>query len=90
MKTRTAVRAGQCPGNWYHGIVQEASGGGYYGSVRDENGQTRYFNNGYTSFCPYREGVQVGQPVTFSPYEPPNERAGKIACISPAPTPTPY
>jgi hypothetical protein len=85
MKIRTEVRAGQCPGKWYYGVVQESSGGGYYGSVLDEYGTKRFFNNGYTMFCPFREGVQVGDRVVFSPFEPPNERAGKIACIGPAP-----
>ena len=86
MKTRTGLHAGQCPGKWYYGIVQEASGGGYYGSIFGEDGTTRYFNNGYTKFCPARQGVQVGQWVMYSPFEPPNERAGKVACISPAPS----
>jgi hypothetical protein len=85
MRIRTEVRAGQCPGKWYYGTVQESSGGGYYGSVFGEDGLTHYFNNGYTKFCPYRQGVQVGQWVMYSPFEPPNERAGKVACITPAP-----
>ena len=83
MKIRSEIRAGECTGSWQYGIVQESSGGGYYGSVRDQGGATRYFNNGYTTFCPNREGVQVGETVMFQLYEPPNERAGKVACIGP-------
>ncbi len=86
MKIRTELRAGQCPGQWYYGIVEQSSGGGFYGSVRGENdGLTHYFNNGYTSFCPFREGVQVGQRVMYSPYPPGNERAGKVACLTHSP-----
>jgi len=83
MKTRTDLHAGECPGGWQYGLVEQASGGGYYGAVRGvEDGQSRYFNNGYTQFCPNREGVQVGQRVIYSLFVPPNERAGKIACIA--------
>ena len=89
MKIRTRVRAGQCSGSWQYGIVQESSGGGYYGSVLDQGGQTRYFNNGYTTFCPNREGVQVGESVLFQLFEPSNERAGKVACIGPKYNPMP-
>jgi hypothetical protein len=85
MKVRTEMHAGQCPGNWSFGVVQESSGGGYFGSLIGEDGQRRFFNNGYTSFCPFRQGVQVGQRVMFALFQPPNERAGKVACISPAP-----
>ena len=85
MKTRTAVRAGQCPGQWFYGVVEQASGGGYYGAVKGEDGLIHYFNQGYTQFCPYRQGVQVGQNVIYSPFPPGNPRAGKVACLTPGP-----
>jgi hypothetical protein len=85
MKIRTEVHAGECPGQWYYGVVEQASGGGYYGAVRGDDGLVHYFNYGYTQFCPYSQGTTVGQRVAYSPFEPPNERAGKIACLSPAP-----
>lgn len=85
MKTRTGIHAGECPGSWAYGVVKEASGGGYYGSVQGQDGLTHYFNVGYTQFCPAGQGVQIGQRVMYSPFVPPNERAGKVACLSPAP-----
>ena len=87
MKTRTGVQAGECPGSWAYGWVEEASGGGFYGAVRGEgDGSKRYFNYGYTQFCPSGQGVSQGQRVMYSLFVPPNERAGKIACLSPAPS----
>ena len=86
MKSRTDLRAGECPGQWSYGLVQESSGGGFYGSVLGEDGQKRFFNYGYTEFCPSGEGVSIGEWVSFSLFEHPNPRAGKIACMSKAPT----
>ena len=86
MKTRTGVQAGECPGPWSYGFVEQASGGGFYGAViGEDDGLTHYFNYGYTQFCPNGQGVSVGQRVMYSPFLPPNERAGKVACLSPAP-----
>jgi hypothetical protein len=82
MKTRTRLHAGECPGTWYAGTVQETSGGGFYGSLLDENGFTRFFNLGYTEFCPGGRGVFVGQKVLYAPFTE-GERAGKVACITP-------
>ena len=84
MKVKTYVRAGECTGSWEYGVVEKSSGGGYYGQIRSDAGSQHYFNNGYTKFCPYRQGVVVGQNVMFQTYQPPNERAGKVSCISPA------
>ena len=85
MKIRTGVHAGECPGEWAYGWVEQASGGGFYGAVRGDDGLIHYFNLGYTQFCPSGQGVSVGQQVTYSPFVPPNARAGKVACISPSP-----
>jgi hypothetical protein len=91
MKLSTGLRAGECPTGWAYGQVQEASGGGYYGSVKGQDGLTHYFNTGYTEFYPSGQGVGLGQVVLYAPFVPPNERAGKVACIMPAaPYPTPY
>jgi hypothetical protein len=79
MKIKTQVHAGECPSTWYTGTVQETSGGGYYGSILDEN---RYFNLSYTEFCPGNQGVYVGQKVLFAPFTE-GERQGKVGCITP-------
>jgi hypothetical protein len=83
MKARTDLQAGQCSSIWYPGTVQEISGGGYYGFILDENGQTRYFNNGYTQFCPNSQGLWVGERVLFAPITEPGDRYGKVGCVQP-------
>lgn len=82
MKIKTQVHAGECPSAWYMGTVQETSGGGYYGSLLDENGITRYFNVGYTEFCPGNRGVYLGEKVLFAPFTE-GERLGKVSCMTP-------
>ena len=82
MKNRTGVKAGDCPTNWYSGIVKEASGGGFYGEIEGkQDHQIHYFNMGYTEFIPQGKGVTVGETVSYAPYVPPNPRAGKVGCI---------
>jgi hypothetical protein len=81
MKIRTDIHAGDCPKQWYTGKVEEASGGGYYGAIRGQDGQIHYFNMGYTQFLPNGQGVNVGQNVPYAPFIPPNPRAGKAAYI---------
>jgi hypothetical protein len=83
MKIRTRVQAGQCSSTWYTGTVQEVSGGGYYGSILDDNGLTRYFNNGYTKFCPSSQGLWVGERVLVAPITEPGDRYGKVGCVQP-------
>ena len=72
----------ECPSQWTSGIVQESSGGGYYGSIRGQDSLTHYFNQGYTKFYPSGAGVYVGQTVSYAPFPPGDSRAGKAACIS--------
>jgi len=82
MKNRTGLKAGECPSNWYSGIVKEASGGGFYGEILgNQDQQVHYFNMGYTQFFPQGKGVTKGQTVSYAPFVPPNPRAGKAACI---------
>jgi hypothetical protein len=82
MKTKTDLHAGVCPGTWYMGTVQETSGGGFYGSLVDDNGITRFFNLGYTEFCPGSRGTFVGERVLFAPFTE-GERMGKVSCLTP-------
>ncbi len=88
MKTKTDLHAGQCPATWYMGTVTEASGGGYYGSITGDDGILRYFNSGYTSFCP-SQGVYVGQRVLYAPITS-GDRQGKVGCLQPSYCQTPY
>jgi hypothetical protein len=74
--------SGQCPSNWAYGTVQQATGGGYYGAIMGQDGLIHYFNNGYTKFFPSGQGVSTGQYVSYAPFPPGNQRAGKAACIS--------
>ena len=83
MKNKTDVHAGECPGTWYTGTVQETSGGGYYGSLVDDNGIPRYFNLSYTEFCTGGRGVFTGERVLFAPITEPGDRQGKVGCMTP-------
>jgi hypothetical protein len=82
MKVQTRLHAGECPKTWYAGTVEGASGGGFYGSIRQDDGTLRYFNQGYTSFCPNGQGLKVGQRVLFAPNTEPGERYGKVFCVT--------
>lgn len=84
MKIKTEIKAGQCPTNWYYGTVEKTSGGGFYGAIRQDNGQLRYFNNGYTSFYPQGQGLWEGERVAFAPNPEPGARYGKVFCVTPA------
>jgi len=85
MKVQTSIRAGQCPKAWYAGTVEQASGGGFYGAIRQDDGTLRYFNQGYTSFCPNSQGLMVGERVLFAPITDPGDRYGKVSCVTPLP-----
>jgi len=62
--------------------VKEAFGGGFYGEiVGDYDQQIHCFNMGYTQFFPQGKGVAKGETVSYTPFVPPNPRAGKVACI---------
>jgi hypothetical protein len=78
----STVPAGACPSQWASGLVEESSGGGYYGQIRGTDGLVHYFNAGYTQFYPSNQGVYTGQTVAYAPFPAGNERAGKAACIS--------
>lgn len=82
MKVKSQLLAGQVcsPLPMEHGTVEQASGGGYYGVVRDPSGQIHYFNVGYTAFLPDGRGVYNGENVLYAPFTE-GERRGKVAQI---------
>jgi hypothetical protein len=88
MKAKTNVHAGECSAAWYMGTVQEASGGGFYGSIIDDNGMLRYYNQSYTQFCPQSQGLWVGERVLFAPITEPGDRYGKAGCVTQMSCPT--
>ena len=83
MKIKSNLHAGECSSNWSAGTVQEISGGGFYGSLLDDSGLTRYFNLNYTQFCPNSQGLWVGERVLFAPITEPGDRYGKVGCVQP-------
>ena len=85
MKIQTGLQAGTCPKAWYAGTVEQASGGGFYGAIRQDDGTLRYFNQNYTSFCPKSQGLKVGERVLFAPIIDPGKRLGKVGCVTPVP-----
>ncbi|HSO27053.1 MAG TPA: hypothetical protein VLS48_03220 [Anaerolineales bacterium] len=80
MKVNSKVCAGQvcAPLAMEHGTVEQATGGGFYGVVRDNANQPHYFNVGYTAFLPAGRGVTNGEQVLFAPYAE-GPRRGKVA-----------
>ncbi len=83
MKIHTNLHAGKCPTRWVSGTVAESSGGGFYGSIKSDEGTSHYFNQSYTEFCPSGQGVAIGTRVLFAPITEQGSRYGKVGCVTP-------
>ena len=86
MKLKSDIHAGDyCPGPWAQGYVEKIDWSGKYGQVRGQDNLIHFFNPGYTVFYPSDARMQLYQTVSYSPFVPPDPKAGKAACLAVAP-----
>jgi hypothetical protein len=86
MKIQSSLHAGDyCPGPWARGYVEKIDWSGKYGQVRGQDNLIHFFNPGYTVFYPQGARFTLGQAASYSPFLPPDSKAGKAACLTATP-----